>query len=186
MRVLGIDPGSNVTGYGVVERSSGGEGGADFTHVAHGNIRLPRNTSLAVRLHRLYEAVLEVIDAHRPDIAAVEQVFVSASPRSALVLGQARGAALAALGARGVATTEYAPTQIKQAVTGTGRSSKQQVQAMVSRLLDLATLPQADAADALAAAICHLRAGRLQQLGVVGRRRRTTRSAVGFVVRRGR
>lgn len=186
MRVLGIDPGSIVTGYGVVDRSSADAGGAALNHVAHGNIRLPRDTSLAVRLYRLHEAVLEIIDVHRPDIAAVEQVFVAASPRSALVLGQARGAALAALGARGVATTEYAPTQIKQAVTGGGRSSKRQVQTMVRRLLDLEALPQTDAADALAAAICHARAGRLQQLGVVGRRRRTKRSAAGLAVRRAR
>ncbi len=181
MRVLGIDPGSNVTGYGVVEGAS--EGSAGLTHVAHGNIRLQRESSQTLRLYRLHEALLEIIDTHRPDIAAVEQVFVAASPRSALILGQARGAALAALGARGVATTEYAPTQIKQAVTGGGRSSKKQVQVMVRRLLDLETSPQADAADALAAAICHARAGRLQQLEVVGRRRRVTRKAVRFAVR---
>ena len=182
MRVVGIDPGSNVTGYGVVERSSPDEEGSRLIHIAHGNIRLARGTSLAVRLFQLHQAVLEIIDTHRPDIAAVEQVFVAASPRSALVLGQARGAALAALGARGVATTEYAPAQIKQAVTGSGRSTKKQVQTMVRRLLDLETLPQADAADALAAAICHMRAGRLLQLGVVGRRRRVTRPAAGYRV----
>jgi crossover junction endodeoxyribonuclease RuvC len=183
MRVLGIDPGSNVTGYGVVECSSAGGRRGDLTHVAHGNIRLARGTSLAVRLYLLQKVVLEVIDTHRPDIASVEQVFVAASPRSALVLGQARGAALAALGARGVATTEYAATQIKQAVTGLGRASKQQVQTMVRHLLDLDALPQADAADALAAAICHARAGRLKQLGVVERPRRSRRPSARFAVR---
>ena len=184
MRVLGIDPGSNVTGYGVIDGSAVSVGRAGLTHVAHGNIRLPRGTSLAVRLHRLHAAILEVIDVHRPDIAAVEQVFVAASPRAALVLGQARGVVLAALGARGIAITEYAATQIKQAVTGGGRSSKQQVQTMVRRLLELDVPPQADAADALAAAICHARAGRLQQLGVVGRRPRAKRRTAALAVRR--
>ena len=177
MRVLGIDPGSNVTGYGVLEVGRGEEGASSLAHVAHGNLQLPRGLSLPARLHRLYEAMLEVIDAHRPDIAAVEQIFVAASPRSALVLGQARGVALAAMGARGIVVTEYAPTHIKQAVAGSGHASKRQIQTVVRRLLALDSSPQADAADALAAAICHARAGRLQVLGVVGARRRPRRAA---------
>ena len=177
MRVLGIDPGSNVTGYGVLDLCSGEGGDGSLSHVAHGNLRLQRGLSMATRLHQLHEAVLAVIDAHRPDIAAVEQVFVASSPRSALVLGQARGASLAALGARGIVATEYSPTRIKQAVTGSGRASKRQVQIMVRRLLVLDAMPQVDAADALAAAVCHARAGRLQTLGVVGPSRPSRRAA---------
>ena len=170
MRVLGIDPGSSVTGYGVVRHENG-----VLHHVAHGNLRAPRDAPLTVRLQHLYHAVLEVIERHQPDAAAVEQVFVASSARSALVLGQARGAVLAALGAGGLAASEDAATQIKQAVTGSGRSSKGQVQTMVRRLLDLARSPSADAADALAAAICHAHAGRLLDLGVRGRRPRSPR-----------
>lgn len=166
MRVLGIDPGSNVTGYGVVGQTDG-----RLVHLAHGNLKPPRNVSVAARLQHLYGAILEVIERHQPDVAAIEQVFVAASPRSALVLGQARGAVLAAVGARGLCASEFAPAQIKQAVTGSGRASKIQVQRMVRRLLDLSHAPSCDASDALAAAICHAHAGRLVSLGMRGRAR---------------
>jgi crossover junction endodeoxyribonuclease RuvC len=167
MRILGIDPGSSVTGYGVVAR----EGGA-LVHLASGIVRPPRNASLPARLHFVYRALGEVIGLHRPDVAAVEEVFVANSARAALVLGQARGVALAALAAGGVGVSEYAATRIKQAVTGSGRASKSQVQRMVRRLLDLERLPATDAADALAAAVCHAHAGRLVALGVARHRSR--------------
>jgi crossover junction endodeoxyribonuclease RuvC len=166
LRILGIDPGSRVTGFGVLERLDG-----EVVHVAHGTVRAGPETSVARRLDRLYRALCEVIEAHRPDVASVEQVFVARSARSALVLGQARGVALAALGAAGLPVHEYAPTRIKQSVTGNGRAAKLQVQRVVRRQLGLAATPAADAADALAAALCHAQAGRISVLGVRSRPR---------------
>jgi crossover junction endodeoxyribonuclease RuvC len=171
MRILGIDPGSSATGFGVVERR-----GADVVHVAHGVIR-PRGAGLSARLGELHASVLAVLDLHEPEVAAVEQVFVAASPRSALVLGQARGAVLCALGRAGLPVREYAASQVKRAVTGDGRAAKVQVQRMVRRLLALDGAPRPDAADALAVALHHARAGRLGGLGVAaGRPRRRRRS----------
>jgi crossover junction endodeoxyribonuclease RuvC len=183
MRILGIDPGSAVTGYGVVERLAG-----RIVHVAHGTLRPPANSPLALRLDHLYRTIGEVIAQHAPDCAAIEEVFVAASPRSALVLGQARGAILAALAAGGLAVSEYAPARIKRSVTGNGRATKQQVKLMVKRLLDLQQSPVADAADALAAAISHAHAGRLESLGVrgAGSRRRARGERVVFSTRRPR
>ena len=166
MRILGIDPGLVATGFGVVERAGGA-----LIHVAHGTVRPPRSSPLAVRLHCLYRALAEVIEQHRPDAVAIEQVFVAVSPHAALVLGQARGALLAAVAAGGLPVTEYTPSQIKQGVTGSGAAGKPQVQAMVRRILALERAPS-DAADALAAAIRHAHEPRLALLGVIGRRRR--------------
>jgi crossover junction endodeoxyribonuclease RuvC len=176
MRILGIDPGSNTTGFGVVDQSGG-----TLVHVAHGTVRPPRGSPLAVRLHCLYRALAEVMAQYQPDAVAVEQVFVAASPRAALVLGQARGAVLAAVAAGGLPVTEYTPAQIKQGVTGSGAALKPQVQAMVRRLLCLEQLPAADAADALAAAIRHAHEPRLARLGVIGRRPRP-RGRRGFAL----
>ena len=179
MRVLGIDPGSHITGFGVVDRDGG-----QVRHVAHGNLPLTRTHTLPTRLYELHELLLDVIERYEPDVAAVEQVFVAASARSALVLGQARGAVLAALGSRGVIVTEYPPSQIKQAVTGSGRATKKQVQSMVRRLLELAKLPAQDSADALAAAICHAQAGKLAALGVApASRRGRSRRGLSVAVR---
>jgi crossover junction endodeoxyribonuclease RuvC len=167
MRILGIDPGSITTGYGVIEQSGG-----RLVHVAHGTLRPPRNVSFALRLDYLHRSIGEVIDEHRPDTAALEQVFVAGSPRAALVLGQARGAVLSALGAAGLGVQEYAAVQVKQAVTGNGRAAKRQVQAMVRRLLGLERTPASDAADALAVAIRHAHGSRLEAAGVPATRRR--------------
>jgi crossover junction endodeoxyribonuclease RuvC len=161
MRILGIDPGSTATGFGVLDSDAG-----KLIHVAHGTLRPPRNSPIATRLTYLHDAVVTVMRDYAPDTAAVEQVFVSVSPRSALVLGQARGVALAAVGAGGAAIVEYAASRIKKAVTGSGRAGKCQVQNMVQRLLELDRLPPSDAADALAAAICHAHAGRLGVLAL--------------------
>ena len=169
MIVLGIDPGSTATGFGVIERR-----GSKIVHVAHGTLR-PKGTSLAARLAQLHALISEVVEGHAPDVASVEQVFVSTSPRSALVLGQARGVALAALAALGVGVEEYAASSIKQSVTGSGRAPKRQVQQMVGRLLALERKPATDAADALAAAICHAHAGRL--VGIGAARARGSRAA---------
>ena len=176
MRILGIDPGSIATGFGVVERRGG-----EVVHVAHGVIRV-RGEGLPARLGELHASVLAVLAQHRPDVAAVEQVFVAASPRSALVLGQARGAVLCALGSAGLLVREYTASQVKQTVAGDGRAAKGQVQRMVRRLLDLERTPAADAADALAVALRHAHAGRLEALGAGGgrRRRRSRRPAVAI------
>ena len=183
MRVLGIDPGSTVTGFGVVERA-----GAGVTHLAHGTLRPRKGAPLATRLGTLLEGLSEVIEAHAPEVVVIERVFVSASPRSALVLGQARGVAMASAASRGVPVVEYAPSQIKQAVVGTGAATKHQVQAMVKTLLALPKAPAQDAADALAAAICHAHAGRLSALlegEAPGRRGgRGRQGGRGYVVRR--
>jgi crossover junction endodeoxyribonuclease RuvC len=149
MRILGIDPGSVATGYGVVERR-----GARVEHVAHGTLRPPRGASLAVRLAFLHRAVAQLVADHRPARIGVERVFAGRGVRSALVLGQARGAVLAALADAGAEIHELAPQHVKLAVTGTGAAEKQQVQGMVRRLLALPETPARDAADALAAAIC--------------------------------
>jgi crossover junction endodeoxyribonuclease RuvC len=165
MRILGIDPGSTATGYGVVERVAAG-----IVHVAHGTLRAPARLPLPLRLAAIQAELRRAIAEHRPDRAVVERVFVSLHPGSAIVLGEARGAVLAVLGAEGVPVDELAPRAIKKAVTGAGAADKRQVQAMVSRLLALPHPPAQDAADALAAAIARAQMGRLLDLGV-GRRR---------------
>ena len=159
MRILGIDPGSAVTGFGIVDSEAG-----RLIHVAHGTLRPSPRLSLAERLHYLHQSISEVVRDHAPDAAVIEQVFVSVSARSALVLGQARGVALAAVGAGGRAVVEYSASRIKLAVTGSGRAGKAQVQKMVRRLLELDRPPAQDAADALAAAICYANAGRIGAL----------------------
>ncbi|MGH0032382.1 MAG: crossover junction endodeoxyribonuclease RuvC [Myxococcota bacterium] len=176
-RILGIDPGSQVTGYGVVERRDG-----ELVHVAHGTLRASKEQRAEQRLDALYRALLEVIEQHRPEMASVEQLFVARGARSALVLGQARGVALAAIGRAGLALHEYAPSRIKQSVAANGRASKLQVQRAVKRMLSLQKTPASDAADALAAALCHANAGRLAALGVRPRPRRRP-TARGPVVR---
>ena len=169
MRILGIDPGSAVTGYGVVVHEGG-----KLAHVAHGTLKPQRGAALELRLEHLHRTLTEIVAEHRPDVAAVEQVFVSASPKAALVLGQARGVALAALGAAGLRVCEYTPAQVKQAVTGSGRAPKSQIKTMVRRLLELEGTPAEDAADALAVAIRHANGGRLEAAGWSPRRRRVT------------
>ncbi len=182
MRFLGIDPGTGATGFGVVERVE-----SRLVHVAHGVVRPRPRAGLAERLALLHREVARVIEEHAPDAAAVEQVFVSASPRSALILGQARGAVVAALGAAGLEVAELAPRTVKQAVCGTGTADKRQIQRIVGRLLGLERLPPTDAADALAVALCRAQAGRLASLGEVGtgRSRRGPRSRA-WRVRRAR
>ena len=163
MRILGLDPGSVATGYGLVERR-----GSQLVHVAHGTLRPPRGVALPDRLAFLHREIVRIVAEHRPVVAAVERCFAGRSVRSALVLGQARGVALAAIAAGGIPITELAPQHVKLAVTGSGAAEKQQVQAMVRRLLALATAPPRDAADALAAAIAIAFRGRLASLSIHG------------------
>ena len=145
--------------------------GGRLSHVAHGVIRVGRNVCLAERLAQIHFRLLEVARDYAPDIAVVEKVFLASNPRSALVLGQARGVALAALAARGLEVRELAAREVKKAVAGTGAANKGQIQSMVVQLLKLDEAPPTDAADALAVALCQAHAGRLTGMGVQSRRR---------------
>jgi len=158
MRVLGIDPGTAATGYGVVEEREGG-----LYAVRFGAITSPARLPFAQRLLRIYRELRTLLTDIRPDCAAVEAVFFARNVQSALRLGQARGVALLALAEAGIPIHEYSALEIKQAVTSYGQAQKEQVQAMVRLLLHLPEAPHpADAADALAVAICHQQAARLQ------------------------
>ena len=184
MRILGIDPGTNVTGYGVIERE-----GARLRHVAHGTLRPARAQAMERRLAELHAGLSGLLASFSPDLVVIERIFVAASGHSALVLGQARGVALAAAGAAGVLVEELAPQAIKLAVTGNGAAHKVQVQAMVRRLLALSLAPPRDAADALAAAICSAHRGRLAALApplASGRARRGARRPAALVLRSAR
>ena len=150
MRVLGIDPGSRNTGLGVVESTATGLHCAVYHCVRLGGGALP------ARLGMVYREVQSLIAQYRPDVVAVEQVFMSTSARSALILGQARGSAICAAVTADLPVAEYSALQVKQAVVGTGSAQKHQVQHMVRVLLGLRACPGVDAADALACAICHL------------------------------
>ena len=148
-RILGIDPGSRFTGFGVLDFV-----GEQPTYVASGTIRSP-DGEFPERLKKIFDSVHEIVDEYRPDVVAIESVFMARNAGSALKLGHARSAALCATFAYDVEVVEYAPREIKQAVVGSGAASKEQVQHMVVSLLQLDGCPAADAADALAAAICH-------------------------------
>jgi len=153
MRVLGIDCGTECTGYGVVEIDSQDE----LRCIAFGGITLVRHARMAEKLRTIFERLTKVIEEHRPDQVAIEDVFYAVNVKSALKLGQARGVAMLEAASRQVPVTEYAPLSIKSAVVGYGKAEKEQVQLMVARLLRLQEIPQtADAADALAIAICDL------------------------------
>jgi len=154
-RILGLDPGSRRTGYGIIDCGAGGE-----RHVASGHIAVG-GSSLAPRLRAIFDAVAALVEEHRPDEIAIERVFVHLNPDSALKLGQARGAALCAALRHGAPAHEYAPRAIKLAVTGYGAAEKAQVAQMVMTLLELPRRPAADAADALAVALCHAQSRRL-------------------------
>ena len=149
VRVLGIDPGSRRSGYGVIDIS-----GNKISYVTSGIIRLP-NVSLPERLKIIYDGVSEIIIQYEPHCMGIEEVFFAKDPRAALKLGQARGAALVAASNARLVIGEYAAKSVKLAVVGAGNANKQQVQMMVSSLLGLPSAPSEDAADALAVAICH-------------------------------
>lgn len=171
IRILGIDPGLRVTGFGVIDKLGG-----KLRYVTSGCVRTQEKDSLPGRIATLLEGLDAVIAQQRPDQAAVEIVFVNVNPQSTLLLGQARGAAISALVTRHLPVSEYTALQIKQAVVGQGKAAKEQVQHMVRRLLSLPGDPSPDAADALACAICHAHGG--QGLGAI--------ATQGFRVRGGR
>lgn len=156
MRVVGIDCGTEFTGYGVVDLDEG-TAVAKLRPVHLGTIRLGRKDTTPVRLARIYAELLGVMALYRPDAVAIEDVFFSANARSSLKLGQVRGVAMLAAANSGLPVAEYAPLAVKSSVVGYGLAAKEQVQFMVTRLLSLEVAPDsADAADALAVAICHL------------------------------
>ncbi|ALO35108.1 Holliday junction resolvase [Colwellia sp. MT41] len=149
--ILGIDPGSRFTGYGVIKQEN-----RQLTYLGSGCIKaLSQGDELASRLQTIFAGISEIIIQFKPDMFAIEQVFMGVNPGGALKLGQARGAAIVAATNTGLTISEYSARQIKQAVVGTGAADKSQVQHMVKTLLKLPGTPQADAADALAVAICH-------------------------------
>ena len=154
IRIIGVDPGSRSTGYGIVESD-----GSRLVHVASGFVRTTHG-EWSDRLSGIFEGLGEVIDTYAPHEFAIEKVFMHRNPSSALKLGQARGVAILAGAQRSLAVHEYSPNEIKQAVTGKGHASKEQIQYMTKVLLSLREPPQTDQADALAVAICraHLRA----------------------------
>jgi crossover junction endodeoxyribonuclease RuvC len=171
IRILGIDPGLRITGFGVIDKIGG-----KLAYVSSGCVKTNGDESLPERIKTILDGLAEVIAAHRPQQAAIEIVFVNVNPQSTLLLGQARGAAISALVTAQLPVAEYTALQIKQAVVGKGKAAKEQVQHMVRRLLALPGDPSPDAADALACAICHAHGG--QGLGAL--------STQGFRMRKGR
>ncbi|ENO14363.1 crossover junction endodeoxyribonuclease RuvC [Marinobacter nanhaiticus D15-8W] len=167
--ILGVDPGSRITGYGIIRNA-----GRHTEYLDSGCIRMGEK-SMAERLQIIYQGLATLIDQYRPDEFAIEQVFMARNPDSALKLGQARGVAIVTAANSGLAVHEYSARQVKQAVVGKGGADKTQVQHMVQSILSLGRKPQADAADALAIALCH--AHMSQSIG---------RISAGSRVRRGR
>lgn len=161
--ILGVDPGLNRCGWGLILSE-----GVRLSHVAHGVIKPPAQQQLASRLHDVFEGLRAVIAEHAPHEAAVEETYVNSNARAALALGQARGVAMAAAASGNLIVAEYAPATIKKAVVGTGSADKSQIAFMIRRLLPTAGDVSADAADALAVAVCHAAHG--------GLARRTSRS----------
>ena len=168
--ILGIDPGLRITGFGIIRKS-----GSKLAYISSGCIKAPE-PDLPARLKTILDGLREVIEAHRPQQVAVEKVFVNVNPQSTLLLGQARGTAICAAVLASLPVAEYTALQVKQAVVGNGHAKKEQVQEMVRRLLGLRGNPGADAADALACAICHAHGG--QGLGAI--------ATTSYRVRRGR
>lgn len=164
LRVVGVDPGSLICGYGFVDEVSGG-----YVHVDCGALIPKKGRGLADRLNDIYQGLTEVIARFKPDVAAVETVFAAVNVRSAIVLGQARGVAMLALAHAGVPVHEYSPAEIKKAVVGYGRADKNQIAMMIQSLLNLPEPAMPDASDALAAAVCHLASHRFLEQTQGGR-----------------
>lgn len=151
MRILGIDPGYAILGYGIVEMK-----GNRFKAIDYGAVTTDAKTEMPDRLKILYNSLMELILEYEPDVASVEELFFNTNAKTAILVGQARGVAVLACANSGLEIAEYTPLQIKQALVGYGRAEKQQVQLMVKTLLNLREVPKPDdTADALAAAVCH-------------------------------
>ena len=161
MIVLGVDPGAAATGYGVVDRQDRGT----VSLLECGVIRTESSSALPQRLREIHDGIAEVIARHKPDVMAVEGVFYGRNVRTTVILGHARGAILLAASLRDIAVAEYSPAEIKNAVVGTGRATKEQVQFMIQRLLRLKEPPRpSDAADGVAVALCHTNADAIAML----------------------
>ncbi len=160
MRIIGIDPGYAIMGYGIIDRN-----GNRFTPVGHGCVTTDKALSMPDRLKSLYEGLMEVIVTYQPQEASIEQLFFNTNTTTAIQVGQARGVAILACANSGLSVFEYTPLQIKTSITGYGRAQKEQMQSMIKMLLDLAQIPKPDdAADALAAALCHGYCGQAKKL----------------------
>ena len=160
MRVLGIDPGTLTSGYGIVTEED-----HKLFHVVSGGISPSAKQPFPKRLGKIYDELEKIITKYKPQAVVIEDLFVSNNIKAALKLGHARGVAILAAVNAGLPVYEYAPAEVKQAVVGTGKAEKKQVQSMVKALLDLPKVPQpADAADALAAAICHIHSSRMREM----------------------
>ena len=166
MRILGIDPGTRITGYGIIDVD-----GNRLRHVDNGIVKTRSSDELPVRLKVIYDGLTSVFKQYSPESVAVEQVFMAKNPRAALTLGHARGTAVVCAVNLGLEVLEYSALQVKSAVVGYGHASKQQVQQMVKALLNLPEIAQEDASDALAVAICHANS-RTLKLAVNSSRRR--------------
>jgi len=175
MIILGIDPGLRTTGFGVIEKH-----GQRLRYIASGTIKTGTEGALPPRLKIILAGVSEVVATYKPACAAIEKVFVNVNPQSTLLLGAARGAAITALVGADLEVAEYTPAEVKQAVVGSGKAVKAQVQEMVARLLKLPGLPGTDAADALGIAICH--AHGMDALALIG----SLSPEKGLHMRRGR
>ncbi len=162
MRALGIDPGTAITGWGIVDLDAGGQ---DLQVVAYGVVTTPAKTPFPIRLKTIYAELRQIIIDHQPDTSAIESLFFSKNAKTALSVGHGRGVAMLALANADLPIAEYKPLEIKLAVAGYGGADKGQVQRMVKLLLNLDEIPKPDdAADALAVAICHLHSARLETL----------------------
>ncbi len=158
MRILGIDPGTRITGYGIIDVE-----GNRLRHVDNGIIKTSSGTPLPARLKIIYDGLTKVLGEFNPQAVAIEQVFLAKNPRAALTLGHARGTAVIAAVNLGLAVDEYSALQVKSSVVGYGHAGKQQVQQMVKALLNLPEIAQEDASDALAVAICHAHSRTINQ-----------------------
>ena len=166
MRILGIDPGYAILGYGVIEKT-----GNHFQAIHYGAVTTHKDTPMPQRLEHLYDELREIIGEYRPEVASIEQLYFNNNAKTAIQVGQARGVAILACVKAGIEIAEYTPLQIKQALVGYGRADKKQVQFMVKTMLNLAEVPKPDdTADALAAVICHGHSAdtrdRMKQLGL--------------------
>ncbi len=151
MKILGIDPGTQVAGYGVIEKI-----GSKIVAIEYGSIRVNKIHTFAQRLHTIHSKIMDIISRHQPDEMAVEEVFYSKNIKSAIRIGEGRGVVFLCAASANISITEYAATVIKKAVVGNGNAQKEQVQEMVKNILDLPEIPEPrDASDALAIAICH-------------------------------
>lgn len=180
MRILGVDPGSRRTGYGIIDMHQNQFKVIDFGHL------IIKPVDFAYRLQQIFEQLSEIIATQKPEAFAIEQVFVAKNPGSALKLGHARGAAMLAGSTHGLFAAEYSALQIKKAIVGNGRADKAQMQKMIMLLLNLPELPQADAADALSIALCHGQSFHFKNTQSVLESAEQTLSHKGLAFRRGR